>query len=453
MFVEPFFFPMNTFLYCRFVTSTLLVALLLLFVEKPSSALFAQTKQGAAKQSSKNVKSSPTNAAPAKNNEKTSSKSKSPAVPKGTAVTATTGTTSTGGTSQAPATTNVAAPVTGSGSESKTLGANVVSAKPFARSPKRPAKPWQFSSEELRISTTTGSLYGTLIVPTNATTTASVPVLLILSTSTVYDRNGVSTYQQDSGNAAKYLAEALAKEGIAVLRYDTRAVGKSTGAFISETYHDFERTISDACIWVDTLRKDKRLGAVTVMGFSRPNDFGREAALAGIVTAWRKQAEGLIFVGAESRPWLKFIRNQAYMTYPEQTAREVDSLAAMLENGLRPKLGNKDGILFDLMRPTLQPYILSLNKYNPVEEIAKLSIPIIGIHGTLDFSIAEEHTKNLVAVSQNAKYFSIPNMSFNLKDGNKDLSTPAKEKGKLPVLPELVDLFANFIYGIEKQQP
>lgn len=449
---------MNTLLFCRFVTSSLLVALLLLFVEKPSSELFAQTKQGATKQSSKNVKSSPTNAAPAKNDEKNSSKSKSSAVPKGTSVTATTGTTSTGTSStgaagQAPAATNVAAPVTGSGSESKTLGANVVSAKPFARSPKRPAKPWQFSSEELRISTTTGSLYGTLVVPTNATTTASVPVLLILSTSTVYDRNGVSTYQQDSGNAAKYLAEALAKEGIAVLRYDTRAVGKSIGAFIGETYHDFERTISDACIWVDTLRKDKRLGAVTVMGFSRPNDFGREAALAGIVTAWRKQTEGLIFVGAESRPWLKFIRSQAYMTYPEQTAKEVDSVAALLENGMRPKLSNKDGILFDLMRPTLQPYILSLNKYNPVEEIAKLSIPIIGIHGTLDFSIAEEHTKNLVAVNQNAKYFSIPNMSFNLKDGNKDLSTPAKEKGKLPVLPELVDLFANFIHGVEKQQP
>jgi hypothetical protein len=155
-------------------------------------------------------------------------------------------------------------------------------------------------------------------------------------------------------------------------------------------------------------------------------------------------------VAPDFRRWLRYMRSQAAVTFPEGTAREIDSLATMLENGRRPQLTNKDGILYDLMRPALQKYILSLNKYEPLEEITKLNIPIIGVHGTLDFSIGEEHTRNLVAANPRAKFFSVKNMSFNLKDGNQDLSTPPLEKKKLPILPEIVDLLANFVWSIEK---
>ncbi len=414
----------------------------LLHLGEINSVLFAQSKS--ATQSTKKTTKPSTKAAPGKTNEKNSSPStqSTPATPSsGAPASATTN-----------ASTQVSTPVAGKISEDvRSLGKAVMPAKPLPRSLKRPATPWKFTTEELRLSTTTGSLWGTLIIPTNATTTASVPVLIIISTNTVYDRDGNSTYAKDFGNAAKYLAEELAGQGIAVFRYDTRAVGRSKNSFGNEINHDFERTVSDACGFIDSLRNDKRLGAITVMGYSRPNDFGREGGLAGIVAAWKKQVDGLIVVAPESRRWLRYLREQAAMSYPEQTAREVDSLAAMMENGLRPRLTNKDGILFDLMRPTLQPYILSLNKYNPVEVIAKLTIPIIGVHGTMDYSISEEHTKNIVAANPKASFFSIKNMSFNLKDGNLDLATLGPDKGKLPVLPEVVDTFANFIHGIEKQ--
>lgn len=334
--------------------------------------------------------------------------------------------------------------------EPPSAGGGVVASAPLPRSPKRPSQALKFTSEEHRLRTTTGTLWGTLVLPTTATTTASVPLLFILNTNTVYDRDGISRHNNDSSNHAKYLAEALAAEGIATFRYDTRGVARSRDAYINEEYHDFERTIVDACGWIDSLRKDLRLGAITILGLSRPNDFGREGALAGIITAYRQQADGLIMVAPDSRRWLRYMRNQAAVTFPEGTAREIDSLATMLENGRRPQLTNKDGILYDLMRPALQKYILSLNKYEPLEEITKLTIPIIGVHGTLDFSIGEEHTRNLVAANPRAKFFSVKNMSFNLKDGNQDLSMPPLEKKKLPILPEIVDLLANFVWSIEK---
>lgn len=335
--------------------------------------------------------------------------------------------------------------------EYPSAGGSVVASPTLPRSLKRPNQPLKYTSEERRLPTTSGTLWGTLLIPTTATTTASVPILFILNTNTVYDRDGISRHNRDSSSHAKYLAEALAAEGIATFRYDTRGSGRSRDAFINEDFHDFERTIVDACGWVDSLRNDKRLGAITVLGFSRPNDFGREGSLAGIITAFRKQTDGLIMVAPESRRWLRYVRSQAAATFPEATAHDIDSVAALLENGRRPQITKNDGILYDLMRVPLQRYILSLNKYEPLEEIARLTIPIIAVHGTLDYSIGDEHTRNLVAANSRAKFFSVKNMSFNLKDGNQDLSTPPLEKKKLPILPEIVDLFANFVWSIEKQ--
>lgn len=332
-------------------------------------------------------------------------------------------------------------------------GAGVQSSAPLPRSPRRPKTPLKFTAENKNISTTTGSLYGTLLVPETASTTALVPVVLILNSNTVYDRDGVSRLNGDSSAHAKLLAEALAAEGIASLRYDTRGIGKSVIAFINEEFHDFERTITDACQWIDSLRRDPRFSSVVVLGFGRPNDFGREGALAGIQAAHRMQADGLILAGAESRPWLRYLKNQAYATFTEASARQIDSVASLLENGERPRVTKEMGALYNLFRPTLQSYVLSLNKYNPVEEIAKLSIPIIAVHGTLDFTVGEEQTKALVAANPGAKFFSIKNMSFNLKDGNQDLSTPPQEKGRVPILPSIVDLFANYVWSLEKARP
>ncbi len=355
---------------------------------------------------------------------------------------------------QAPTTSATTAPAQAAPriiEEPATAGGSVQSASLPTRSLKRPKQALKFIAEERRLSTTTGSLWGTLLIPTNASTTASIPIVLIINTSTVYDRDGISTLYRDSSSTLKFLAEALAAEGIASLRYDTRGVGKSQSAFVSESYHDFNRSVTDACGWIDSLRKDKRLGALTVIGFGRPSDFGREGGLAGIVTAVRQRADGLICIGTDSRRWLRYIRGQVAKAYPEETAKEIDSVAALMEQGQSPQVKKGSGILYDLLRPSLQKYILSLNEYEPITEIAKLSIPIIAIHGTLDYSLADVHLRNITAANPRAKYYSIKNMTFNLKEGAKDLATAPSEKWKVPIMPEVINLFADSIWEIEKQ--
>ena len=93
-----------------------------------------------------------------------------------------------------------------------------------------------------------------------------IPIVLLIPGSGPTDRNsnnnmGITT------NAFVYLAEALYKNGIASLRVDKRTSGKSINTFKSSilkiTFNDF---ISDASLWIDTLKKDPRFSKLIVAG-------------------------------------------------------------------------------------------------------------------------------------------------------------------------------------------
>jgi uncharacterized protein len=318
--------------------------------------------------------------------------------------------------------------------------------------PNRPKQALTFREEKVMLKTTTGTLHGTLLIPDNASSTATVPVVLIVNTNTVVDRNGTSKHYRDSSNHLKYLAHELGKEGIASLRYDTRGVAESEWAFVSEVYHDFERTVSDIAGWTTQLRKDKRLGTLTLMGCSMPNDYGREASLASTVVATRVPVDGLLLVAGDSRKPLAVFRAKAAMTYTPQTARMVDSLAGLLEQGQRFTLKPQDGLVYDLLRPNVQPYLLSINKYDPKTEIAKVNVPLIVLHGTKDWSIEPQIVQELAAANPKAKFVAVKDMSYHFKKGVEDDSTLPAKRAAVPIMPEIVDIVADFVYGLKRAE-
>jgi pimeloyl-ACP methyl ester carboxylesterase len=314
----------------------------------------------------------------------------------------------------------------------------------------RPTGVMGFIDAELSLRTTTGTLWGTLTVPNNASSTATVPFVLILNTNTVFDRNGVSTNNRDSTNNMKFLAEALAKQGIASFRYDTRGVGKSTMALKDEEALDFEKTISDAAGWITLLRKDNRFSTFTIFGYSRPNDYGRESSLVASIVAFRMNADvdGLFCFAPDSRRYIPMIRANAAMAYPKHTSGYVDSLAALLEQGKRFDLKPNDGLAYNLFRPAEQRYVLSLNKYDPCAEFAKVQIPSVVAYGTQDFSVAGEVVQRFAAANPLALCVSFKDMSFNLKNGKEDSATMPLQKYKVPLLPAFVSWLTEYVYSV-----
>ncbi|RYE20334.1 MAG: hypothetical protein EOP42_27640, partial [Sphingobacteriaceae bacterium] len=77
----------------------------------------------------------------------------------------------------------------------------------------------------IEVKTADATLAGSIILPAKSST-AKVPVVLIIAGSGPTDRNGNSSLGISS-NSYFLLADALGKAGIATLRYDKRAIGKS----------------------------------------------------------------------------------------------------------------------------------------------------------------------------------------------------------------------------------
>ncbi|MGH9419705.1 MAG: alpha/beta hydrolase, partial [Thermoanaerobaculia bacterium] len=94
------------------------------------------------------------------------------------------------------------------------------------------------------VATIDNTLHSSLLLPKEQS--KPMPVVLILSGSGPTDRNGNSPVFPGKNNSLQMLAEGLADNGIASLRYDKRGVGESAKAMASESDIRFETYVDDA---------------------------------------------------------------------------------------------------------------------------------------------------------------------------------------------------------------
>src|SRR6185436_5275475 len=107
--------------------------------------------------------------------------------------------------------------------------------QPFAlKRPQQPAKPYPYREEELTFRNPAAgiTLAGTLTLPNGR---GPFPAVVLMSGSGPQDRDEALLGHKPF----LILADQLTRAGIAVLRYDDRGVGKSTGNFSTATHLDF----------------------------------------------------------------------------------------------------------------------------------------------------------------------------------------------------------------------
>jgi len=102
------------------------------------------------------------------------------------------------------------------------------------------------AAEPAILETPTGTLYGTLELPAGD---GPFPVVLIHAGSGPTDRDGNSPAIPGKNNSLRMLAEELAGQGIASLRYDKRGIAASAKAVPKEEDLRFETYIDDAVSW------------------------------------------------------------------------------------------------------------------------------------------------------------------------------------------------------------
>lgn len=289
-----------------------------------------------------------------------------------------------------------------------------------------------FISKEIILETATGNIFGQLVSPE---VNSPVPVVLIIAGSGPTDMD--CNNPMFKTNSYKYLAEGLAANNIASLRYDKRAIGKSKAAAVSESELRFENYVDDAVEWIRLLKKDPAFSKVFIIGHS-------EGLLIGLLAAKKVDVAGFISAAGVGKPASELIREQL-KAQPPMVQQDANAVIESLLTGntvseIKPYLNS-------LFRPSVQPYLISWFKYNPSIEIAKLNIPILIIQGTTDIQVSTEHANILYKAAKNPELKLIEGMNHILKDApaSPQQNMAIYSQTELPLNKEVGNTIVDFL--------
>ena len=290
--------------------------------------------------------------------------------------------------------------------------------------------------EEITLNTRTGDIYGKLMLPESNT---PCPVVIIIAGSGPTDMDGNSIGTGMTNNSLLYLAQELAANGIASVRYDKRGIGKSSAAGTKEEDLRFDHYIDDAAAWADKLGGDARFSKVVIAGHS-------EGSLIGMVAAKRSKAvKGYVSISGCGSPAYEILEKQL-QSQPAQIQKESAEICKELREGRT--VAQIPFYFTALYRQSVQPYLISWFAYNPAVEVAKLDIPVLILQGDKDIQVGVEEAEKLHAAQPSSSLYIIKDMNHVLKqcDTMQQMAQLATySKPELPIKPELVSHIVEFV--------
>ncbi|MDE6368230.1 MAG: lysophospholipase, partial [Muribaculaceae bacterium] len=269
-----------------------------------------------------------------------------------------------------------------------------------AKRPQTPVAPFPYTTEDVKISNSDNSvvLAGTLTIPENAT--KKTPIVVMVTGSGLQNRDEELFEHKPFAVIADYLA----RNGIASLRYDDRGFGESTGDATQATTADFA---SDAKAVVDWIHSQRRFGKIGIIGHS---EGGQIAYILGA------KKHGPDFIVSIAGPSIKGTKTIAYQNkiallksaIPQQQAEDFEtaiekvldyklthpnqsSVADTLVAELYPQ-HNDDlvtrqlatAIKTSLTTQDANPWMTYFLAYDPANDMKALKIPTLIIYGEKD---------------------------------------------------------------------
>jgi pimeloyl-ACP methyl ester carboxylesterase len=285
---------------------------------------------------------------------------------------------------------------------------------------------------DVSLQTPTGALYGTLALPAKL----PAPVVLIVAGSGPVDRNGNAGTALQT-NAYEQLAAALAQRGVASVRYDKRGVGASAMVIFEKDLR-IETYANDVVAWVRQLNSDKRFSRTVVAGHS-------EGSLLGILALQQAKANAFVSLEGAGRPAGVVLDEQLKRNLPAELDKKAEAVVAQLEQG--KTVADSPPELAAIFRPSVQPFIISYMRYDPVKEIAKLALPITIVQGTADVQVTMDDANALKRGAPSARLVVVQGMNHVLKHAPDTSSTIAVAAGydnpSLPIEPRVVEAVAG----------
>lgn len=296
------------------------------------------------------------------------------------------------------------------------------------------ATPHTTEQRPLSLQTEQGTLYGTLLLPQSD---RPLPIALLIAGSGPTDRDG-NNPGGGHNDSLKRLAQALAKQGIASLRYDKRGVAASRAATPDERDLSVEQYVADAVAWGRQLKADNQFSRLVLIGHS-------EGALIASLAAPEAGADALISLAGSSRPIDQVLREQLHYRLPRKLLAQSNALLDALVAGRQTEqVADELQVLF---RPSVQPYLISLFRQNPAEAFARVRMPALIVQGSHDIQVDVADARNLKIANSNAELVLIEGMNHVLRIVPLDLKAQlaSYDNPRQPLARLLTEQIVSFI--------
>ena len=285
--------------------------------------------------------------------------------------------------------------------------------------------------EIIVLETPTGNIEGTLLVPSKEHS----PLVLIIAGSGPTDRDGNNISLQN--NSLKMIAQGLYMNDIASFRFDKRGISRSAAAGMSEEDLRFEHYIEDVQQWCSLLKEDSRFSSFIILGHS-------EGSLIGMIASQTVSPDKFISLAGPGFSMQATLRRQL-ADQPVYILSMSLPIIEQLEKG--KTVDSVPPLINMLFRPSIQPYLISTFKYDPVIEISKVQSPVLIVQGTTDIQIQVEDAKKLAAANSNSELVIIEGMNHILKeaDANRFLNLRTYGDPNLELKQGLIEKITKFI--------
>jgi len=237
--------------------------------------------------------------------------------------------------------------------------------------PQNPTKPYPYKTEDVTFTNATDKaiLAGTICYPANYQK-GKTPVMLMVTGS------GLENRDEEVFDHKPFLviADYLARNGIATLRYDDRSFGESKGGDVKNaTTKDFAR---DAEAGIAYLKSTKKFGKVGVLGHSEGGSIA-------------------FMLGAKDK--VDFVISMAGIGAKGDTALTAQTNKAMELAGQTKRLTTLQFRISTTFQKS--PWLNYFIDYDPAADIAATRCPVMAIDGDKDFQVIS--SLNLAGIKKN----------------------------------------------------
>jgi pimeloyl-ACP methyl ester carboxylesterase len=281
--------------------------------------------------------------------------------------------------------------------------------------PQDPEPPFPYSSEDLTFSHDDVTLAGTLTIPEGE---GPFPAVVLLTGS------GPQNRDEEIFDHRPFLviADYLSRRGIAVLRYDDRGVGGSTGSISQSTSADF---VQDALAAVSLLDQDARVDGdrIGLLGHSEG------ALIASMAAAESEAIAFIVLLAGPGVPTTELLALQSEHVAraegrDEETVKKIGALnreltalvtsdvdADSMNAGIRRNITRQIELAPPGERPTgdvlerliqgnirqlSTPWFQDFIRIDPRVYLRQVTVPVLALNGTLDTQVI--YTQNLPAI-------------------------------------------------------